>query len=413
MLRSMDSAAGALRAMQQLVDTTANNIANVNTTGFKASRVSFADALSQTLSGAAGPTDALGSVNAQQLGLGVTVGGIQVSHTQGGLTNTGRQTDLAIEGQGFFVVSDGTRDWYTRDGGFSIDATGKLVNSSGMRVQGWTADDAGVINPAALTGDVVIPVGQKATAQGTTKGTVRGNLDAGVADGTVVDTTMSIYDSLGIAHAITISLTKNGPDTWDWTATADPNDAAIAGLVFTPGIPDQATFSENGAYNGAIPGGNIAVTFTNGAANQSVDVGLENLTQFGKASDVSTLVDGFGAGELVSFTISDGGQIVGIFTNGQSKLLAQVALAAFDNPEGLIKQGDNLYGNSPASGDPRVGLPTTGGRGNIAAGTLEGSNVDLANEFTKLITGQRAFQANSRVITTSDEMLSDLVNLKR
>jgi len=410
MLRSMFSAISGLRGHQVMMDVIGNNIANVNTVGFKTGRVNFQDILSQSFRGASAPQGGLGSINPAQVGLGMTVAGIDVIQGQGNLQSTGRLTDMAIQGDGFFVLSDGNRQYFTRDGAFDIGLNGQLLNAaSGLKVQGWVANQAGTIDTTTAATDVVIPIGTRTTALPTSAGSLTGNLDASAADASTASTTVNVYDSLGVRHSVKVTFTKTAatPLAWSWTATAD---AADTGTTVTGG--GDLTFNADGTLN-AVTSANIDLTFGSGAANLSVPLDMAQMTQYQGNSAINAQADGFSSGTLVTFTIGSGGDITGVFSNGQTQLLGQIAMCSFVNPGGLLRQGQNLFGASSASGDASIGIPGSGGRGTVTTGSLEMSNVDLATQFTGMITAQRGFQANGRVITTSDEMLQELVNLKR
>jgi flagellar hook protein FlgE len=409
MLRSMFSAISGLRGHQVMMDVIGNNIANVNTVGFKTGRVNFQDILSQTFRGASAPQGGLGSINPAQVGLGMTVAGIDVIQGQGNLQSTGRLTDMAIQGDGFFVLADGARQYFTRDGAFDIGLNGELLNAaSGLRVQGWVADQAGVIDTTTAVTNVVIPIGTRTTALPSSLSALSGNLDASAADGTTVSTTLNVFDSLGIRHSIKVTFTKAGSNSWDWAASADPTDTGTSTTS-----TGTLTFGSDGVFSAAT-GSPIGIAVTNGATSPlSLPVDMTDLTQYQGVSSLNAATDGFSSGTLVTFTIGSGGDITGVFSNGQTQLLGQIAMGAFVNPGGLLRQGQNLFGASSASGDASIGLPGSGGRGTVTTGSLEMSNVDLATQFTGMITAQRGFQANGRVITTSDEMLQELVNLKR
>jgi flagellar hook protein FlgE len=391
-----------------MMDVIGNNIANVNTVGFKSGRVNFQDILSQTFRGASAPNNGLGSVNPAQVGLGVTVAGIDVLHTQGNLQSTGRLTDMAIQGDGMFVLSDGSRNYYTRDGSFDISLDGSLVNPAlGLKVQGWVANAAGVVDTTTATTDVMIPLGQRTTALATSTASLRGNLDAGSAVGATASTTINLYDTLGVRHSVRVTFTKTAANAWSWAAATDPSDVGTSTTS-----TGTATFTPSGALLAST--GSISLALTNGATTPvNVPLDLAQMTQFSGVSAISGLTDGFTSGTLVTFTIGSGGDITGVYTNGQTQALGQIAMASFVNPGGLLRQGQNLFAESSASGSASIGEPGTSGRGSVTTGNLEMSNVDLATQFTGMITAERGFQANGRVITTSDEMLQELVNLKR
>ena len=421
MLRSMFSAVSGLRIHQTMMDVIGNDIANVNTVGYKSSSVIFEDLLSQTIRGAgvaAGGANGSGGTNPAQVGLGVSVAGISQNFTQGASQLTGRSTDLSIQGDGLFVVRKGPEQLYTRDGSLNFDALGRLTTADGAVLQGWTADASGVVNANAAVGDISMPLGQTTAPTETANIKLGGNLPADSAVGTSIVTSLTAYDSQGTAIDTTFTYTKTAADTWTVTATMPDTaggpdvtvgtatlnwDSAATPPAFNP--PPSLTLTPTaatGAWNGTI-----AVDF--GATTDS-----QALRQFSGDSSVAALSqDGSALGTLQSFTIGQDGIVTGVFSNGRTRPIAQIALAAFANASGLEKTGDSLYRASVNSGLPQIGQAGSGGRGTLSGSTLEMSNVDLAQEFTNLIVAQRGFQANARVITASDELLQDLVNLKR
>ena len=418
MLRSMFSAISGLRGHQIMMDVIGNNIANVNTVGFKSGRVNFQDIMSQTLHGANAPQGNLGSINPAQIGLGITVAGIGVLQTQGNLQATGKTTDMAIQGDGFFVESDGTSTYYTRDGAFDIALDGSLGNpASGMKVQGWQADAAGKIDITQPVTNITIPIGQRTTAMATSSMTIGGNLDAGAADGTIVPTTTTVFDSLGVAHQVKINFTKTGANSWSWAAAADPADTGIAvgqvaaGAGVLPVNNGVLAFSTSGIETSST--GSLSFTFPDGATPTTPSIDFTQMTQFSGQGQPTGQTDGFTSGTLVTFSVGNSGEVSGVYTNGSTQVLGQIALANFLNSAGLLRSGQNNFAPTSASGSANIGIAGTGGRGTVTTGALEMSNVDLATQFTSMITAERGFQANSRVITTSDEMLQELVNLKR
>ncbi len=414
MLRSMFSAISGLRGHQVMMDVIANNIANVNTVGFKTSRVNFQDILSQTMRGATAPTTALGGIDPAQVGLGVTVAGIDILHTQGNLQSTSKLTDMAIQGDGFFMLADGRSVVYTRDGAFDIALDGSLVNpATGLKVQGWNADSTGAIDSTAATTALTIPIGRRTTAQATATMAVRGNLDAGANVGDTTATTLTIFDSLGVQHSCILTYTKTATNEWSWSAAMGAGDTATTSSTGT------ISFTSDGQYSAST--GSLSIDLVNGAttpialdtAATPATLDMTTMTQFSGASEATSNGDGFTSGTLITFAVGSGGLVTGVFSNGQTVALGQIAMATFLNPGGLMRAGQNSFTESAASGNAAVGLPGSGGRGKLVTGALEMSNVDLATQFTGMITAQRGFQANSRSITTSDEMLQELVNLKR
>src|SRR5919202_6462759 len=412
MMRSLFSAISGLKNHQTFMDVVGNNIANVNTTGFKQSRVTFQDILSQTLRGAAGPQNGRGGVNPEQVGLGVLLSGVDTIQTQGTLQSTGKLTDIAIQGDGYFVVNDGKQNFFTRDGAFDLGIDGTLLNpASGLKVLGWQADPVtGAVDSTTPPTSLVIPIGAGMTGKASTNLTTTGNLNSSTAAGTTVPLSSTVYDSLGNAHQLTIAFQPSGTaDQWNYTVsdTATPPNQLATGSV---------KFTTTGKYD-TTPGANTPTTInmplTNGATTpETFTLDLGQVTQLSAASNLSSNTDGASAGSLTTFSIGCSGEITGVYSNGYKQPLGQIALASFQNPSGLMKAGGNLFTTSPNSGNPAVGTPDSNGRGQIATGFLEGSNVDLAQQFTNMIMAERGFQANSRVITTSDEILQDLVNIK-
>ena len=398
MLRSLFSGITGLRAHQTMLDVTGNNIANVNTAGFKSSQTVFEDTLSQLLQASGAPSGANGGTNPAQVGLGVKVAGITTNFAQGAAQNTGRATDLMIQGDGLFAVKQDGQDLFTRSGSFNFDANGRLVTQDGAIVQGWGAVN-GVVSSSQPPGAITLPVSAMLAPQATTTGALGGNLDAATAVGGVVASSMVAYDPQGAAHTISYTFTKTAADTWTMDAAEGATALGSSTLTFGP----------TGALTSASP---VSVTAPWGGA---IAVDATGLTQYGGTPSATVTSQGGGSapGTLQGFTISPDGTLVGVFSNGLKQNLGQVALATFVNPAGLEKSGNSTYRASADSGTAQIRVAGTGGRGKLASGLLEMSNVDLAQEFTNLIIAERGFQANSRVITTSDEILQDLVQLKR
>lgn len=425
MMRSMFSAISGLRAHQTWMDVIGNNIANVNTTGFKVGRVRFTDILSQLVRGASGPTEQRGGINPLQIGLGAVVGAVDTIHTQGALQLTGKPSDLAIQGDGFFVVSDGSQTLFTRDGAFDIGSDLRLVNSSnGFYVLGWQADANGNVDTAGPVGPITIPIGQQLDAVPTTQITVQGNLDANqdaAAPTPHYVTKVSIVDSQGKRHEfyIVFNKTSQNPSEWNYTIQEDDPRTATqegSGSEFALSGSTSGTLKFDPDGNLISPSGPITVTLdasNSGAGSVTATVDFSRLTQLAAPSTANAAANGAPAGSLTTFTVSQSGEVLGIYSNGVTKVIGQVALALFTNPGGLMKVGGNAYLPTVNSGEPIIGPADSGGRGKIASGYLEMSNVDLAQEFTSMIMAQRGFQANSRVITASDEVLQELVNLRR
>jgi flagellar hook protein FlgE len=424
MMRSLFAAISGLRNHQLLMDTIGNNLANVNTTGYKASRMTFSDLLSQTISSGSAPNPTgLGGINSKQVGLGAQIGSIDIIQAQGSLQTTGKATDLAIQGDGFFVLSNGSKNSFTRDGAFDIASNGALVNpANGMKVQGWQAVN-GVTDTTGATTDLLIPLGQSTIARETDNVALTGNLDTRAAAAATAQVGITVVDSLGTAHNVIVTFTKSATPG-QWTYAASTTDTSITSAATAGGT---ITFDTNGQVSSvnadattpftdtlAVDYDAAVTTATDQTAANSIVLDFTGLTGLAAGSEVAMKSqDGFTSGTLVAFRLGSSGEVIGVYTNGSSQELGRLALANFANPGGLTRTGNNMFEESASSGAAIIGLPNSGGRGVATAGNLEGSNVDLSREFTSMITGQRGFQANARVITTSDEMLADLVNLRR
>ena len=508
------------------MDVIGDNIANVNTTGYKRGSVAFQEMLSQTISGASAPDGNKGGANAEQVGLGVQVGSITNQFTQGTTESTGSNSDMAIEGNGFFILSQGESKLYTRAGNFSLDKDGNLVQSgSGRVMQGWMADDSGMVNTNSQLASVKVPIGKTMPAKATstityeqninaaTNGTlayqptpmtitdgvsgeqaqvsvalkpsgnfnewtyaltavgVNGSTVSGLTNGTgtikvdnsgkvisstgsaatvtfsggaTIDVTppalaaangggfavssagdtgsavmagafteaasfvsaMPVYDPLGGSHNVSVTFTKQGDNKWGWASSStDPGVTATGSgtLIYDPASGKLLSSA----------GGPITLNFGSGTGITEVTPDFSGCTQF--AADNSLLAtsqNGYSSGSLQSFAIDNSGAINGTFSNGVTRKIATVALANFSNPAGLVKEAGSCYTVSGNSGEAYIGTSGTDGRGSLVAGSLETSNVDLSQEFTDMITTERAYQANAKVITTSDELLQTLLNLK-
>ncbi len=408
-----------LQAHQRRLDVVASNIANINTIGYRGSRVLFQDLFSQTLQGGSAPVGNFGGTNPQQIGLGVKIASIDVDHTQGSLITTGVSSDLAIQGNGFFVLSDGVRSAFSRDGSFELNANGLLVEpGTGMRVQGYLADEQGVIDTNALVGDIAIPVGATGIVRPTSLVSLIGNLNSDETELTTVERTLEVFDSLGTPRIVTMTFTKSDSavNEWSWAGSFDGQPVGFGAFTFeSDGTLDPANTTTTGTIevtqamltaDGTQP---ETLTFT---------VDFSALTHLSTGTEVGSDVtvrnqDGFARGVLQSFNIGANGQINGVFSNGLTRVIAQVALANFSNVGGLSRDGNNTFLATPASGTAQIGAPESGGRGAVSGGVLENSNVDLGSEFSNLIITQRGFQANARTITAADTLLQETVNLVR
>lgn len=441
MMRSLFAGVSGLQNHQTRMDVVGNNISNVNTYGFKKGRVTFKDMISQSLSGAAKPQEDRGGINPQQVGLGMQVATIDTIHTQGALQVTGVNTDLAIQGEGFFIEKKGNSSYYTRNGAFSLDKNGYVVNpSNGYKVQGWNAvlnPETGImeLNTAAGVEDLIIPVGSKDPARATQNTkffcNLQKNSDTHQAD-------LTIYDSTGIPRQLRATFNRTDVNRWDMVIEIP--EATEGSVSVSAGDPVenggnntfQLVFNDAGSLISVSDGANtqtegvlmpnVSFTYqgTDGEVNQTInltlgEVGLFNgITQFESPSTTKAIEqDGYTMGMLEGFSFDDSGQITGVFTNGNRKTLGQVALAKFANAGGLEKAGDTLFVESNNSGAANIGVAAAEGRGSIKAGTLEMSNVDLSEQFTDMIVTQRGFQANARTITTADQLLQEVIALKR
>jgi flagellar hook protein FlgE len=404
-LTSMFSAVSGLNTYGNAMSVIGNNIANVGTAGFKSSRASFADLVSASIGGGA---------TTGQVGLGVFLNDVQTSFVQGSLSNTGNTLDLAIDGNGFFNVRDaaGTVS-YSRAGQFEVNNLGEIVDPSGRFLQGYQASATGVI--LGTVGNITLSTATIAP-QATANAGIEANLNAASTvpaaafdpnDATTYNFSngMTIYDSLGAQHQLRLFYVKSAANTWNLHSQIDGGaTTAQTNLVFN----SSGVLTGGGAQTFSLP-------ITGGAATPlSVAMDFSNITQFGSASSLTDQTqDGFTAGSFQNLSIDSEGRVVAQFTNGQTRTLAQIVLSRFTNPNGLTRSGENGFAATIDSGAPLDGAPTNNGLGRLISQTIEQSNVDLGKEFVDMIITQRAFQANSRVITTSDEMISELVNLKR
>jgi flagellar hook protein FlgE len=503
MMRSMFAGVSGLKTHQTRMDVIGNNIANVNTVGYKAARVTFKDMLYQQLSGATAPTDTRGGTNPQQIGLGVTLGSIDVRHTQGNTQATGYITDLAIEGDGFFVLAQGDQRVYTRAGAFGLDngTDGNLVSLiTGARVLGYKADMDGKIDLNAPIQTLHISTSETIRPRATTRVSFAGNLDVRYSDPESISRSVQVFDSRGKEHTINVIIDRvPGSNQWDWRAEwvlessqfsrsedlavemnreyvvvddgaggfqlvdvddntkiiarstegrlwtlVDPSgqdtnqsiefetaltegftvraagDSTQIKLVGNLALAEQGSiyFNADGSFNRAVsnaPDGSMAISLNPELADpMAIELDFSSFTQFADTMTARFLhQNGYANGTLESFSMDQNGRIVGSFSNGLTRNLGQIALARFANTGGLERVGSTMFVESANSGNPQIGAAGLPGYGSISPSSLEMSNVDLSEEFTDLIITQRGFQANSRVITSSDEMLQELVNLKR
>lgn len=401
MLRSMYAGVSGLRNHQTRLDVIGNNIANVNTIGFKSSRVTFKDLFSQTLRAATSAHGGRGGSNPIQVGLGMTLASIDTDHGDGSIQYTGKATDLAIEGSGFFIIRDGNTLMYTRAGNFDLDEEGYLVvPGTGYRVQGL--DLASGVD-GKLT-DIRVSTGTTYDPRATTRIDFANNLDVTADVGTEVVTSIEVYDSLGRLHVVNMTFTRGDTNSWDWAAYSTGIQVGSGSLEF----------DEHGRIKDGSKAGEIELQLSLATSPQKIALDFSAVT--GTAAETSISIpyrDGAPQGALQSYSIDGAGNIVGEFSNGLISTVGKVALARFANPAGLMKVGNTAFVESNNSGLKQIGQAGTAGFGSIASSSLEMSNVDLSLEFTEMIVTQRGLQANSRIITTSDEVLQEVVNLKR
>lgn len=414
MFTAFSTALSALSADSTAIDVVGNNLANLNTPGYKSSEVQFHDLISQWMGG---------GFTTGQIGLGVGQIGTSRNFTQGAIQTTNGPTDAAIEGNGFFVVKDqNNQTLYTRAGNFQLDTSGNLVTATGEFVQGWSAVN-GVVNPNSAVGNITVPLGAVIPATASTTMSVNMNLDSRVATtdpGATVTAPIQVVDAEGASHTLTVTFTKTDVGKWSYAVTIPAADLKTGGA--TKLASGTLTFDGNGnltspaatdaPVNIKIPG------LANGASDMSVNWSLfdssgnSDITQLAQSSGVSgTTQNGFAAGQITGVSMQNAGAIVATYSNGQKSTIGQIALASILNPQSLLAVGNNNLQASASTAPPAVGAANSGGRGQIDGGALESSTADMATEFANLLTFERGYQAASRVITTSDNLLQETVNL--
>ncbi|MBL8176345.1 MAG: flagellar hook protein FlgE [Bryobacterales bacterium] len=414
MFTSFSTALSALGALSTAVDVVGNNLANLNTPGFKSSTVSFHDLVTQSLGAGLGET---------QVGFGVGRPVTLRRFSQGAIQSSPGPLDAAIQGDGFLVVRDrGGAMLYTRGGNLQVDKSGNLLTATGEKVQGW-ASVGGVVDTNRAVGDIVVPVGSLKPPKETTAISFDLNLDATATAGpppTQFSTSIEVFDSLGSSHVVTLSFTKNASlNQWDYALTVPDEDVTspVAPVTGTITFDNEGHLTDPPA-SGPFPSLTIA-GLVNGAADLPLVWNLYNettprLTQYAQPSAVSANAqDGSPAAQLIRAGLDDGGRILALYSDGQQIVVGQLAMAAIRNPESLVAVGNNNYQLSARSALPAIGTPGTGGRGTILGGAVEFSTVDIAREFTNLIVLQRGYQANTRIVTTVDELSQETINLKR
>ncbi|MCB9025922.1 MAG: flagellar hook protein FlgE [Bdellovibrionaceae bacterium] len=425
-LSSLYTGVSGLAAQGEALGVIGDNIANSNTTGFKASRAEFQDIISKSLKGILG---------GNQIGRGVKIGAVNPILVQGNVDSTEKSTDLAISGDGYFVLKGTDGESYTRDGSFHFDREGYLVTNDNQRVQGFQGDEKG--NIVNKSGDIKFPRAL-IPAKGTTQVRLDLNLDSRIQEYKTFDVKdpystsdfssgIEIYDTQGNKHLVSLFFNKVADGTWSYRGLSDGKEVTggkegelsevITGkLVFTTDgklNTEEVTKSAFNFKGGALQNQTIKFDFGDSITTDKGD-GLDGTKQYGKESDlVSWYQDGSSAGTITNLSFNDEGVLTALYSNGETQDLAQISLTKFENPEALFKVGNNRFKEARDSGPPSIGRPGKGGRGKLFAKSLERSTVDLALEFVNLIQNQRGFQANAKTITTTDELLAEVINLKR
>jgi flagellar hook protein FlgE len=451
-LTTFSTGLSGLSTNSQGLNVIGNNLANMNTVAFKATDISFTDVLGQTFNTPGTPQ----SGDTGEIGLGAQVGAVRQLFTQGSLQTTNNPLDVAIQGSGFLVVKNGGAQMFTRAGNLRLDANGNLVTQTGANVQGYVQNPTtGLVDPNLGLTSIKMPSGLDSPVS-TSQFEIAMNLDAGAATATQFSTSMQVYDSLGKAHTATLLLQKeisggSTPTTkWRFDVTIPNNQIAgvaatdtnqfslITGKVSTGPNAGALLFDSGGNLNSAwlgtdpatppalanltIPGSGVTLPAMSNGAKLSSGItwkllssnGIPDITGFGNPSNVTASTqNGSAAGSLNNVSIQPDGTMSAIFSNGKTVNVAQLVLAQFSNVNGLLGQGDGVYAESPASGDSFLGTPGQGGRGTLTSGALEASNVDLASELTKIITFQRGYQANAKIITVTDQIMQDAISLKQ
>ncbi len=419
-LSGMSAYSGALNIV-------GNNLANLNTAGFKVSDVNFGDLVTRTFGGVA----TNGAGNPMQVGLGTLTNNISGVFSQGSIRTTADSTNVAMEGEGFFVVGTNADDrFYTRAGNFFLDDDGYMINPQGYYVLGYSQRDANneIIASGALE-QIQLANNLVSAPQQSTEFSLYMNLDnreEAVNNPTYTAST-TIYDSLGASHVLTIAFTKTNDNPATWNALATCTGATIADPIGTVGTGVDVIFNDDGTLASVAGGGDLDINITafdNGAADMNAadavtwDVFDDNavglLTGYPiPSATTATTTDGYPPGYLTSIVIDGDGVVQGVFDNGQVEGLAQLAVSKFNNNKGLLRMGHNMYAETDASGTPSIGAAATGGRGNVIGSALESSNVDIAQEFTRMLVFQRGYQANSKIVTASDQVTQTAISLVR
>jgi flagellar hook protein FlgE len=404
MFTSFSTALSALSAQATAVDVVGNNLANLNTSGFKASVVSFHDLVTQSIGAGLGET---------QVGFGVGRPITIREFSQGAIQTSPGQLDCAIQGDGFLIVKDASGNTlYTRGGNLTHDKAGNLLTATGELLQGWTEDDNGIVNTSGPTSDIVVPVGSVRPPVASSEFSFDMNLNAAAAAGETYSSSIEVFDSLGASHIVNCTYTKGAnANEWDYSVDTPGLSAPVTGTL---------SFTSQGQLDPATTEPQIQLT---NLANKADDMTLAwrlfdgakpRLTQFAQPNAVSAnSQDGSAAAQLESVGIADGGKVLAKYSNGKQSVVGQLAMASIRNPESLLAVGNSNFQLSARTALPATGLPGTGGRGTIIGGAVEYSTVDIAREFTQLIVLQRGYQANAKVITAVDELSQETINLKR
>lgn len=390
-----------LIASQDQLSSVSNNLANLDTVGFKDQTVSFSDLFAQS-----SLTNA--SNDPIETGLGVAAAQTNSNFTDGGISSTGIASNMALSGNGFFVVQGTTgAASYTRAGDFTVNAAGFLTAPSGEQVLGYSATN-GVISTTGTLQPLKVALGSVIPATATSQFQISANLNSSSPTGTTFASTTPIYDSLGAQHVLTVNYTKTASNTWSFSVNIPTGDTGAASSQVASGT---LTFDSSG--NLTAPAGAVPITiptFTDGAAAMNLSWSIRNangagtITQTDLGSSTSSTQNGQGSGTLTSYAIQADGTIEGSYSNGQTDALGQVAIASFPNTQGLLRTGNNDYQATPGSGSASIGVAGTGGRGVLTGGSVEASNVDVAAEFSKLIVAQQAYSANAKTITTFQQV---------
>jgi flagellar hook protein FlgE len=420
MFTSFSTALSALNATSTAIDVVGNNLANLNTPGFKNSQVCFRDLVTQSLGAGLGET---------QVGFGTGRPLTVRQFTQGAIQTSSGLLDAAVQGDGFFVLKDHAGNTlYTRAGNLQADKNGYLLTDTGDRVQGWTTVDAntGEVNSNGPIGNIIVPVGSLKAPTPTSGFTVDLNLNSSAAAdaSSACSTPITVYDSLGSAHVLTLKFEKTGANQWSYQVSM-PGSEVSGGTAWAPfdlsGASGSLTFDNMGQLTDPAMGSPITFDIpglSDGAADMHVNwdpyttAGAGRITQFGQPSAPSaSSQNGSAAAQLVHVGLADGGRILAQYSNGDQVIVGQLAMASIRNPDTLLAAGNNSFALSARTATPSIGVPGTGGRGQIVGGSVEASTVDIAQEFTNLIVYQRGYEANSRVVTTADQLSQDTINL--